>query len=261
MVEEILSSVEELGYAIINELKSSSSTIVAQTVLQKDRKVIKITSKESQELAILQLIGGQDRIITLQNTQTICVENQELLLLEFPFIENFQIESNRELKAFTYQLVETMMFLHENGIYYRDFKRDNILWDGQNLTLIDFSHSMIYKDNENYPTKACVGTKGYKAPEVKDKDRTSDIRADVWSVGMVFVYEWVRFNVSPWTASHILQDTEYYELLRDMRVVFHAPRYVISLITGMLHPDPNKRLSGPSILQHNYFSSIIVKKH
>ena len=257
--------VEDLGYNIQKEIHSSSITIVARAVQYKDQKVIKIVSKNSTELSILQQIGGKHHIIQLCQAISINFtandnsgQSQEFILLEFPYIENRSIETEEELRKFFYQLVDTMNFLHNQGIFYRDFKRDNILWDGQQLTLIDFNCSMFYKSNADYPSKENVGTKGYKAPEVEDSNKTSDIRADIYSIGKLLVYEWVKLQGC--ASANGIFDTPYEELLGDLKLIFMAPHDVYSLAASLIHPDPSKRLSGQNILQQSFLRNA-TKSH
>ena len=49
-----------------------------------------------------------------------------------------------------FDLIEIVSELDDNKIIHRDIKPDHILWDGDNLTLIDFSFSTIGKEVTNY---------------------------------------------------------------------------------------------------------------
>lgn len=49
-----------------------------------------------------------------------------------------------------FDLIEIVSELDDNKIVHRDVKPDNLLWDGENLTLIDFSFSTIGKETTNY---------------------------------------------------------------------------------------------------------------
>lgn len=43
-----------------------------------------------------------------------------------------------------YQLISTLNYIHKQGIVHRDLKSENILFDGENITIIDFGTSKHY---------------------------------------------------------------------------------------------------------------------
>jgi serine/threonine protein kinase len=243
-----------LGYKNFSFLESSESTLVAKAYLAEDQRVVKIISSDSQELSILQSVAGKPHIISLHRVESI--PNTTFVLLEMPFKEDRPVGSDEELKDFSRQLVEVIVFLHQQGIYYRDVKRSNIRWDGKHLVLIDFSCSMNYQDASNYPSKAVVGTRGYMAPEVLDKSKPSDIRADIWSIGVVLAYEWVRIHFGIAAAGGVFCSTVE-ELKNDLTRDLCSPKDFTDLIFKLMDPDPTKRLSEHLILQHPYFTSSI----
>ena len=49
-----------------------------------------------------------------------------------------------------FDLIEIVFELDDSKIVHRDIKPDNLLWDGENLILIDFSFSTIGKETTNY---------------------------------------------------------------------------------------------------------------
>ena len=242
-----------LGYNHAENLKSSNSTYVASVYRTKDQRVVKIAKCSSQELLILQQIGGKDHIIPLINSTPITIPNMsnDYVLLEMPYKENRAIQSAEELKLFFRQLIETMLFLHDHSIYYRDFKIGNVRWDGSYLTLIDFNCSMLFKDSKDYPSNLCVGTKGYIAPEVLDKKKLSDIRADVWSIGVMIAYEWLRLYRGVYAADSILNNG-CENVFRDLSTS-KAPPDLVDLLSKMLQIDPDLRIKGKDIIEHHYF--------
>ena len=249
-IEKTLTS---LGYKHFEYLESSSSTLVASVYHAQDQRVIKIVKSSSQELQILQQVGGKNRIIQLLNSVPITIPNMsnDYVLLEMSYKINQQIKSGEELKIFSRQLIEIMLFLHDNGVYYRDFKPGNIRWDGNNLTLIDFNCSMLYKDAADYPTRSCVGTKGFMAPEVLDREKFSDIRADIWNIGILIGYEWLQLYRGICAAESILT-CSCENIISEFQSILDAP-ILVDLLTKMLQKDPNLRINAKKLLEHPYF--------
>lgn len=88
-----------------------------------------------------------------------------------------------------YQLVETISYLHDQGISHRDLKPENIIYDGKNIKLIDFGFGCNFVDIE--PVCApdeVAGTLHFMAPEVLNKNVKDWQKADIWSLGAT-IYE------------------------------------------------------------------------
>ena len=82
------------------------------------------------------------------------------------------------------ELCNALHYLHSKQIVHRDLKPSNILitHNGNNVKLIDFSLS----DCDDYDIlKLPAGTRYYLAPEVLQPDAPLDLRADVYSLGIV----------------------------------------------------------------------------
>lgn len=82
------------------------------------------------------------------------------------------------------QLADALEYIHNKQIIHRDLKPSNIMvtHNGQHVRLIDFGLS----DSDSFNVLKCsAGTPGYIAPEQLQPDARSDVRADVYSFGMV----------------------------------------------------------------------------
>lgn len=74
---------------------------------------------------------------------------------------------------------------HERGMVHRDIKPDNLIRcaDGR-VKILDFGLAMLTAEGDNVTAPSTVvGTPDYMAPEQADNPRTTDIRADVYSLG------------------------------------------------------------------------------
>ena len=65
-----------------------------------------------------------------------------------------------------YKILETLDYIHENGVMHRDIKPQNILFDPSNkvLKIIDWGSAEVYSPAESY--FKYVTTRAYKAPEL-----------------------------------------------------------------------------------------------
>src|SRR5262245_14474702 len=89
------------------------------------------------------------------------------------------------------QLCDALEYAHSRGVIHRDIKPENIILTRSGLAKIaDFGLAKIVK-NENVEssitqTNVVMGTADYMAPEQRDKTKSADHRADIYSLGVVF---------------------------------------------------------------------------
>jgi len=121
--------------------------------------------------------------------ETLAVKDQ--IVLVFPFIEDKKhlLPGNVPLiRACIAQLLKILAFVHSRGVVHADVKPDNILFDGTNLILIDFSHAMLIEDIDDLE----VGTGSYSAPELHlAMTNEFTVKVDVWSVAVI-LHEWIN---------------------------------------------------------------------
>lgn len=87
-------------------------------------------------------------------------------------------------RKFITELCSALQYLHSKQIIHRDLKPTNILitYNGNNVKLIDFGLS----DRDDYDVlKMPAGTRYYLAPETLQADVSLDLRADIYSLGVV----------------------------------------------------------------------------
>lgn len=84
-------------------------------------------------------------------------------------------------------ITEALAFVHEKGIRHRDLKPKNILLSPGRVYLADFGIARDVKGSENSITCGRYGTASWIAPEVYDGEDHHMSRADVFSLGCVFL--------------------------------------------------------------------------
>ncbi|MBR6089638.1 MAG: serine/threonine protein kinase, partial [Anaerolineaceae bacterium] len=132
-------------------------------------------------------------------------------------------------------------YAHKKGIYHRDVKPANIMFDGEgNPVLTDFGIAKTIKsDNEKTITKAgfSVGTPEYISPE-QGFGRDIDGRTDEYSLGIIF-YEMVT-GTKPFTAATPLE-TILKQQMEPLPKPKDVPPDVMKVMEKALEKKPENR--------------------
>lgn len=118
------------------------------------------------------------------------------------YIEGNDILSEDMLKVMFIKILYSFSLLHDQNIFHRDVKPDNILKDDQSYYIIDFDVSVIDNESKTRKYKTIngnwIGTNDYADPEIQNafNNERSDgyyyAKADVFSLGMTFYHILVR---------------------------------------------------------------------
>lgn len=94
-----------------------------------------------------------------------------------------------DIQPYCYQLVQAVYTLHQLGIFWRDIKPQNIIWNlnTKHLTILDFDLST----NSTGTYTARVGTVGYMAPEIH-QHQPYNYHADIYSIAMTLITVYKR---------------------------------------------------------------------
>jgi len=148
------------------------------------------------------------------------------------------------------QIVSGVEYIHKVKICHRDLKPENLLLDDQNnIKIVDFGLSNVYKENETLKT-AC-GSPCYAAPEMIAGKRYHGLNSDIWSCGIILY---------AMTCGYLpFEDPNTSKLYKKiLNCDFLIPGFISKpskdLIKKILNTDPLKRYTIPDVRAHEWYS-------
>ena len=167
--------------------------------------------------------------------------------------ENFEKHKIKILTKIFKQIFLTINYLHGIGIVHRDLKGENILWDGKNITILDFGCSFYFKENEKLREK--VGTPLFVAPEVLEGSYNE--KCDIWSLGILFYILFVEkkpfLGGEKEAIFQQIKDLDFVVKIEDLK----CEDFVKEFMGLMLEGDVEKRNSAENILKNDFFKDEI----
>ena len=147
-----------------------------------------LTKKVQSEVALMRIVHHSN---ILKLVDVLESDNNMYVILEYAEQgELFDyLVINRFLNAdvaveFLRQIVFAIEYLHVHGICHRDLKPENILLDkSMRIKVADFGFARWV--NTELITDAC-GSLHYAAPEVLSGKPYDGMKADIWSIGIIF---------------------------------------------------------------------------
>lgn len=166
--------------------------------------------------------------------------------------------SEQQAAQVTRDVIKGMQYLHMHDIVHRDIKPENVLcvsksWPLQ-VKIADFGLADFSKDGEINAAGNMIGTPGYVAPEVVNREKYGS-PVDMWAVG-VLLYIMLSGKMPFYgrddeaclrmisTGKYTLPPREWSKISED----------AISLVKGLLQPTPAKRLTANAALQHKWLA-------
>ncbi|XP_042482192.1 CBL-interacting serine/threonine-protein kinase 6-like [Macadamia integrifolia] len=161
-------------------------------------------------------------------------------------------------RAYFQQLISAIDFCHSRGVYHRDLKPENLLLDDEgNLKVTDFGLSAFAEHlRQDGLLHTTCGTPAYVAPEVIGKKGYDGAKADLWSCGVILYVLLAGFLP--------FQDDNIVAMYRKIyRGDFKCPPWFSSearrLITKLLDPNPNTRITIAKVMETSWFKKSLPK--
>ena len=160
------------------------------------------------------------------------------------------LPTKTQIKSIMRQLVESLMYCHEQGVVHRDIKMENLLIDDKyRVKLTDFGLCGI-KESEFDTFDQRLGTVRYSAPELIKGGGYND-SVDIWGIGVIFFM--LLTGDYPFNGS---SKESIFARIKEKRV--HYSKYNLAksetnLLKLLLEKDPEKRIEIEDILDDPFF--------
>ena len=143
-------------------------------------------------------------------------------------------------------VAHALVHIERNGMVHRDIKPDNVLFTADGVAkLADFGISRFEQSGDVHATRAAavIGTPAYMAPEQMIDSHDVDIRADIYSFG-VMLYELLagrRPNAGENAMNTLAKAIEGFSFadVRELRP--DVPSALAKLVSDMTLPNPDDR--------------------
>lgn len=167
------------------------------------------------------------------------VNNQCLTVLERVRGQSLdQIPSCKALATTLFrQACDAVSYMHSLNVCHRDLKPDNLIIDGDKLTIIDFNvGARMAADGD---VQGGQGLKEWSAPETRRSLSYNGAKSDVWSLGLILGY--MLSGKSP--KAEMSSEERAHQAINSTDV----PE-LREVLTGLLTLDAEKRLSAEECL-------------
>lgn len=173
---------EEAHFACkVVELRSNNPAMAPQNLLNQYKIEIQIL----QSLSHPNIIHLQDAFHTESKIYVITelMQGGEL----FDYIIEKGTLSEREASEIVFGVTSALAYMHSCGVVHRDLKPENLLLStkgqGSLVKIIDFGLAKILT-SESETTRSFLGTRGYLAPEILQRQAYKK-SVDVWALGVI----------------------------------------------------------------------------
>jgi serine/threonine protein kinase len=177
---------------------------------------------------------------------------------------DFSALNLRDVQKWFAQLVDGVIYMHQQGVVHRDLKLENLMinHDGT-LKIGDFGMSHIIRSGENDTLKVGVGSRKYRAPELFPQGARdySGKKADIWTMGIIlFSMATGHLPFAPHTKN--IKEANYQIVNKPVRFPLNVRNHtnLVDLLTKILTKDPEKRISLEEIKEHPWMHEEIANR-
>ncbi|KAL5274415.1 TTK family protein [Megaselia abdita] len=248
--------------------------------LRGDQAVVDGYLNETKLLAKLQ---GNKSIINLFDYQLLHNESKLFMVMEkgdkdlHKILESYKQDIPLyELVTFLYQMLESVHYIHKNGVIHSDLKPANFLMVNGRLKLIDFGiASNISVDSTSIIKFSQAGTINYISPEAlidTSTDNQEDngkprikmsTKSDVWSLGCIFYL--LLYKKTPF--GHIKNMHSKFNAISSPNTVIefkelppYYPKMLSDMTKNCLIHNPKERISVAQLLKYPFNMIIPLEK-
>ncbi|KAL2642355.1 hypothetical protein R1flu_009942 [Riccia fluitans] len=167
--------------------------------------------------------------------------------------------SLEEARFYAAEVVDTLEYIHSEGLIHRDIKPENILFTSEgHVKIADYGSAKMLRPFTNGvitcdpDEKSCtfVGTAEYVAPEVLNSKPVST-SVDMWALGCV-IYQMLEGRPPFKAASEYL--TFQKVMARDFVMPQNMPNVAKQLIDSLLNLVPERRPDCKAVKEHPFFT-------
>ncbi|KAL8527357.1 hypothetical protein ACS0TY_005284 [Phlomoides rotata] len=157
-----------------------------------------------------------------------------------------------DARRYFQQLINAVDYCHSRGVFHRDLKPENLLLDAAgNLKVSDFGLSALSQQvRDDGLLHTTCGTPNYVAPEVLNDRGYNGATADLWSCGVILFV--LLAGYLPFDDPNLMN---LYKKISSAE--FTCPPWLsfgaMKLITRILEPNPEKRITIPDMLEDEWF--------
>ena len=231
---------------------------VALKIYEKDKlKDSKRKERIEREINILKKLNNPYIVKLYDSTET----NKEIILI-MKYIDGMDLceyiktkpekkLNESEARIIFKQIVDGIMYCHNNGIVHRDIKLANILIDRfNNVKIIDFGFSTYFINGKNI--KLFCGTPAYMAPEIILQKEYSGPPVDIWALGVLLYI--ILYGKFPYGSSN--NEDMYDKIIENnFKCSSDISNCAITLLKRLLQVDPSKRPNGYQILSDDWLQN------
>lgn len=143
--------------------------------------------KVKREIVLLHTIQGGPNVLNLIDLIEDPESGGQSIVVEMVDHEEHDIQYPRftpdDVRYYMYQLLKGLAYIHSCGVFHRDVKPQNTMYDAEKrkLVVVDMGLGEHYYPDQDYNVK--VASRYFKGPELLLHNRWYDYALDVWSAG------------------------------------------------------------------------------